>query len=398
MKIFKFGILLIFSVLISVLVSCNDDPTSLGTDLLPDSDFLNLVHVNSKELNLDQKAWSFTDSISTGGSSRILLGKYGNVESWMLIKFFYIFPDSLVSFWKDGKLTISKTWVELKPDYLLGDSVLNNFSFEVRRIKSSWSSASFNLDSLNSLVYDAENLAGNLSFETDSLIRFDLPTEIPLLWLTGQAENSSTIDKENGILFIPNSSNMVLGFQALAEFTQNPLPQLKIVVEKSGAFTDTLTATPTSDIHIVKGTYPKTVPGTFVLQDGLPVRAKFWIDLNKIPAKMPINKATLTFFVNKEQSVEGSIKSDSLALYVYSDSLANKINKNYGRIILKRSSDTYTGDVTSFVQRWINGIANEGIRINLTDESRALSKIVLYSNEAADTSKRPLLEIDYIKK
>ncbi len=395
MRISKF-ILMLFSVnAILFLTSCNDDPSSFGTELLPDSDFLNIVHVNSNDLNLPQNVSSFRDSVSTGGSSRVLLGKYGNVESWMLIKFNFVLPDSITTYLKNNQLNITGSWIELKPNYVLGDTLFNNFMFSVYRINSKWNANTITEDSLNSLDYGNTNLADNFIY-TDTTIQFNFSTEVSESWLKRQVDDSQQDD--NGILFVPETDGMVLGFQALTLNPKDELPTLKIVVENPGVFTDTLSATPTTDVHIVKGDLPQTAPDSFVLQDGLPVRAKFFIGLEKISANTAINRATLTFYVNTDETIQGNIKSDSLAVYIYEDSLKNKINKDYGRIILKRTFDTYTGDVTSFVQRWINGLNNEGVRINLTDETRALSKIVLYSNAVADTTKRPLLEIDYIKK
>ncbi len=387
--------------LISVLIflmlfyACDDDPTSLGVDLLPDSDFLELVHTNSRELNLQQKVSVFTDSISTGSSSRILLGKYDNLEAWMLIKFNFVLPDSITNALKNNELTIIDSWIELQPNYILGDSVFTNFMFSVYRINARWNPNTFTADSLDMLDYDNTDLADNFSY-SDTTIQFAFSQDVAFGWLKRQIDDTQPDD--NGILFVPRTDNMVLGFQGLVFNPQDPQPELKIVLEKQNEFIDTISATPTSDVHIIKGTQPQAIPGTFILQDGLPQRAKYWIDLSKLPQNTAINKATLTFYVNTEATVQGSEKSDSLALYVYSDSLKNSIEKNYGRVILKREFDTYTGDVTSYVQRWINGLDNQGIRLNLTDEARALSKIVLYSPAVADTNKKPLLEIDYLKK
>jgi len=375
--------------------ACDDDPTSLGVDLLPDSDFLELVHTNSRELNLQQKVSVFTDSISTGSSSRILLGKYDNLEAWMLIKFNFVLPDSITNALKNNELTIIDSWIELQPNYILGDSVFTNFMFSVYRINARWNPNTFTADSLDMLDYDNTDLADNFSY-SDTTIQFAFSQDVAFGWLKRQIDDTQPDD--NGILFVPRTDNMVLGFQGLVFNPQDPQPELKIVLEKQNEFIDTISATPTSDVHIIKGTQPQAIPGTFILQDGLPQRAKYWIDLSKLPQNTAINKATLTFYVNTEATVQGSEKSDSLALYVYSDSLKNSIEKNYGRVILKREFDTYTGDVTSYVQRWINGLDNQGIRLNLTDEARALSKIVLYSPAVADTNKKPLLEIDYLKK
>lgn len=389
-----FGFISVLIFLISF-YACDDDPTSLGVDLLPDSDFLELVHVNSRELNLQQRVSVFTDSISTGNSSRILLGKYDNLESYMLIKFNFVLPDSITSALENDELKIVDSWIELQPNYVLGDSVFNNFMFSVYRVNAQWNPNTFTADSLDVLDYDNTELADNFSY-SDTTIQFNISQNVVFGWLKRQVDDTQPDD--NGILFVPRTENMVLGFQALTFNPVDPQPNLKIILEKQGEFTDTISATPTSDVHIIKGTEPQTIPGSFILQDGLPLRAKYWIDLSKLPQNSAVNKAKLTFYVNKEATVQGNVKSDSLALYIYSDSLKNSIEKDYGRIILKREFDTYTGDVTSYVQRWINGLENQGIRINLTDEARALSKIVLYSPDVADTSKKPLLEIDYLIK
>ncbi len=389
-----FGFILGLILFVS-LTACDDDPASLGVDLLPGSDFLNLVHADSRQLNLPQNVSVFTDSISTGSSSRILLGKFENLEAWMLIKFNFVLPDSITNALKNGEITILNSWIELQPNYILGDSVFNNFTFEVRRINARWNPNTFTADSLITLDYDNTNLARNFSY-SDTTIRFDFSNDVVSGWLKRQVDDTQPDD--NGILFVPLTGNMVLGFQALTFKPEDPQPVLKIVLEKQGEFTDTISATPTSDLHVIKGNQPQSIPGSFILQDGLPLRAKYRIDLSTLPQNSAVNKARLTFFINKEATVQGSVPSDSLELYIYSDSLKNSVERRYGRVVLKRQADAYSGDVTSFIQRWLNGLDNQGMRINLTDEARALSKIVLYSPSAADTDKKPLLEIDYLIK
>jgi len=392
----KIKIILSFFIVLGLtfglLTGCNDEPTSLGSNLLKDSDLINLRVIDSDTTSgFVQKYSTFRDSILTGSSTRILLGKIGNLESKVLIKFFIPVLDSIATAVKNNEVNVVDSWIELTPNYSIGDTSVP-LRFTAHVINSKWSSNKFNSDSLADLDYDQTDVTNGF-YDTDSTISFHISTTVAMDWLKRRVD--SNLNDDNGLLLIPTSDNIVLGFQAITQFPQSVYPTLKIVVEKVGSFTDTLSATPTRDIHIVSGETPVNTGQSIILEDGIANRAKVWIDFSSIPKFSIINKATLTFKIDKDNSLEGSVKSDTLNLFFYNDSASNKIapTNEIGKVNLIRNNTdgTYSGDISGFVQRWVDGRKNQGFRLNLSDENRALSKVALFDNRAPKEKQPHLL-------
>ena len=84
-------IFILTSILISALISCTDDPTSIGIDFIPNKDIIDILYINSDDGAFDQQSKYYTDSLSLNTSSALLLGKHDNVESTMLLKYFIYF-------------------------------------------------------------------------------------------------------------------------------------------------------------------------------------------------------------------------------------------------------------------------------------------------------------------
>ncbi len=388
-KLYILSVLFITALLL--ITACNDDPTSIGESLIPNSDKVNVdsLTITSSKASVN----SFIETIKKGTSPRLLLGKYKNIESRMLVKFFSLIPDSVLTPLKENQIDVVDSWVELYPEYSIGDSS-NQLQFSVKHINSGWIAKNFVWDSLQMLNYDQNDIASQFVY-TDSLITFNVNTDVVKEWLRSRVDDS--LPENNGLLFTPLNEGRVLGFQSVAFVVNDKAPKLKIVVHKQGAFTDTITAIPSRSVHVMDGTKPEETPQNITLQDGLALHSKFWIDVTKIPQNSAVNKSILTFNINVSASDEGSIKTDTLGLFFYKDSTANVVD-SASKVLLIREGDQFSGDFTRILQRWIDGDDNQGVRIYLTDERRALNKVVLYSNSASNIAKKPKLTVYYTEK
>ncbi|GBD91894.1 hypothetical protein BMS3Abin04_02626 [bacterium BMS3Abin04] len=388
-KLYILSVLFITALLL--ITACNDDPTSIGESLIPNSDKVNVdsLTITSSKASVN----SFIETIKKGTSPRLLLGKYKNIESRMLVKFFSLIPDSVLTPLKENQIDVVDSWVELYPEYSIGDSS-NQLQFSVKHINSGWIAKNFVWDSLQMLNYDQNDIASQFVY-TDSLITFNVNTDVVKEWLRSRVDDS--LPENNGLLFTPLNEGRVLGFQSVAFVVNDKAPKLKIVVHKQGAFTDTITAIPSRSVHVMDGTKPEETPQNITLQDGLALHSKFWIDVTKIPQNSAVNKSILTFNINVSASDEGSIKTDTLGLFFYKDSTANVVD-SASKVLLIREGDQFSGDFTRILQRWIDGDNNQGVRIYLTDERRALNKVVLYSNSASNIAKKPKLTVYYTEK
>lgn len=391
-----FKIFILTSALISIIVSCNDDISSIGSDLLPNKDIIDILFINSEEGAFEQESKYYTDSLSLNTSRVLLLGKHDNVESTMMMKFFIFMPDSIKDAVNDGTLEILSSTMEIEPIYTYANKS-NYFDFNVHKINSSWNSLTFDKDSLSDLSYDDFDLSSNRNY-SDTLITFDFNKELTQDWLKYSADEEQA-NNNNGIYFnYEASSDKVVGFPAISYEEDNKLARLKIVVEVPGSFLDTMVVDVTSDVHVVLGDLPVGNQENIFIQGGIVVRANLMMDVSKIPDNTIINKATLTLSYDESESLIGTLISDSLGVAALIDYNANELNEDLYPTLLKREGSVYSGDITRFVQSWVSTQENHGLQIFLVNEIISVNKVALKGASPADQNLKPYLEVIYTSK
>ncbi|RJP57854.1 MAG: hypothetical protein C4543_08965 [Ignavibacteriales bacterium] len=388
MQLVKFSSLIL--IFIVFFTSCQDDPTSLGKDLIGDQ--LEILIISSDTDTLAQNSSSFvTDSLNFGSASRVLLGNLEYVKSTMLLRFGTFLPDSISDALEDGSITVLSSEVELRPIYRIGDrSQILNFS--VHEITSSWGSSGFNADSLAMLTYDPVELTSTKEI-TDSLIKFDVNTAVALKWLnTLRGDTSAT---NYGMILIPTGGNLLYGFRAFPLISQEDSPFIRFVIQNSENKIDTISAPVVFDVHIPEGTIPAISEDRIQLTAGLGQRGKLFFDLSKLPPHVNINKAELTLNVDSTLSYIGSPDTDSLRVHLYSDSTNNEIASDQRALRLYFDGKQFKGDIARFVQAFVSGKENQGMSLTLSNEISAVDKYVVYGSKFADQTLRPKLVIYY---
>ena len=393
-KIFK--IFLLTSGIIFLVISCSDDPTSIGIDLLPNKDFIDIFTVNSDEGAFAQESKTYTDSLDLTSSSVLHLGKHDNIQSTMLMKFFIFLPDSIKDPINNGTFQVLNSTIELVPIYTYADKS-NYFDFSLHEINSSWSSLTFNKDSLANLNYENIDVSSNRIY-ADNLITLDFDKELTQEWLKYSASGEQ-VGNNNGLYFnFDPSSNKVVGFPAISYEDGSKLTKLTIVIEVPGNFIDTVVVPVTSDVHVVLGDLPTGNPENIFIQGGIAVRSNFMIDVSLIPDNTIINKATLNFSYDETESLIGSKTSDSLGAITLTDYASNTINETLQPALFTREGMIYSGDITRFVQSWVSEQENNGLQLFLVNEITTVNKVALKGALAADSSARPYLEVIYTAK
>ncbi|WKZ71161.1 MAG: hypothetical protein QY331_07865 [Melioribacteraceae bacterium] len=388
MQLVKFSSLIL--IFIVFFTSCQDDPTSLGKDLIGDQ--LEILIISSDTDTLAQNSSSFvTDSLNFGSASRVLLGNLEYVKSTMLLRFGTFLPDSISDALEDGSITVLSSEVELRPIYRIGDrSQILNFS--VHEITSSWGSSGFNADSLAMLTYDPVELTSTKEV-TDSLIKFDVNTAVALKWLnTLRGDTSAT---NYGMILIPTGGNLLYGFRAFPLISQEDSPFIRFVIQNSENKIDTISAPVVFDVHIPEGIIPAISEDRIQLTAGLGQRGILFFDLSKLPPHVNINKAELTLNVDSTLSYIGSPDTDSLRLHLYSDSTNNEIASDQRGLRLYFDGKQFKGDIARFVQAFVSGKENQGMSLTLSNEISAVDKYVVYGSKFADQTLRPKLVIYY---
>ncbi|MEE9430385.1 MAG: hypothetical protein V3V16_05050 [Melioribacteraceae bacterium] len=389
----KLGRVLLLFALTFLITFCTDDPTSIGDDLIPDGDKVEIKTISSLENNFSQTFSTFKkDSLYYGSSRRLLLGNYENLSIEMLLGFAILLPDSLKKQLDSNETILTKSWIEMQQNYWIGDST--QLSFSVHKINESWTSVQFDDDTLASIKSTMGGdilLPSTYSF-TDSLITLQIDNEVVDEWV------ARTYDKDkpqnNGLLFSPISNTGILGFQALNALPSSRFITLKLVFEKQGSYIDTISSVPSIDIHSVTSTLPTNPTGSTILQSSSSVRGKLWFDVSEVPSDIIINKATLDLFIDEANTTQGNIKTDTVAIGYYE---LSEVNRNFGLVPLFKKDKSYSGDLRSFVQRWSNGDENEGVQVVLSDENRTASTIAFYNSSNAVDSLKPRLTIHYTK-
>jgi hypothetical protein len=378
-------------------IGCSDTPGPVGYSLLDPSDVLSLNELSSDSLT--QSSTSVLASVTTGGSSQVLLGKFQETESSVLVRFdFSTMEDTIKTMVNNDSLQVKQAIVKMYAIYYLGDMNLP-FDYSVHKINSSWTSSGFTLDSLAGLNYDAEDVSSNKNIGYDTVYSFDLGNDVMLEWLRHDADTSNAQFANNGIYLEPTAGTQrIVGFQAISSSTVDTIMIIKVVYQKLGSgIDDTLSFVETSDIHIVKGSLIPANSENIFIQGGVAENAKLKFDLPDISPFSIVNSADLTLTYDSTKSYLGSPTPTYLTARFLTDSALIQYDSS-NIAILTKSNYQYTGSISGFVQRWINGEKNYGILISFYNEVNIADILTLYSSTTVEKSKRPFLKIKYSTK
>jgi|ERR1035437_2313013 hypothetical protein len=376
------------------LISCSDDPSSIGSAFLS-RDFIKLDSLDSFKDTLPQFSYTYKHIIPLGFSSTLLLGTKGDNVATMLLSFNIVVPDSIKADLISNAITVSSAVVQLYKNYNYGDSTAP-IDYSVHSINTTWTSSGFTVDSLPPhLQYDAADVSSNKSF-TDTLYQFNLSNDLALKWLNIYA-NSQTPD--NGVVVIPTqNSGKIVGFYALTSATNVNIPFLVVVLNKPSVYAnDTLKFSTTADLSVITGNQPQNQTENIFVQSSIELESRIQFNLSKVPEHAIINYAELQLTIDTTQSVFGSAYSDQLTAYYITDS--TRIDSfSTNQVTLNRIGSLYTGNITTYVQNWVSTKINEGIQVRAGTYDTGLELWALKGTKAADPSKRPRLKIIYTNK
>lgn len=370
---------------------CSDAPTSVGSNLLR-QDNIGVLNFSSLTDSSYQTSSYIKRVAPLGSSTRLFLGRYSNIDTAaILIRFYFPLADSTKNDIRNNNLTVTSASVRFTRDYVAGDST-SAFGLQAFKVNNEWF-ANFDADSLQTLNIDPTDVSSQFNL-TDSLCSFNLNNQLVSSWLLTAADSSF----DNGVIILPtpNVTNQVIGFTALSAYATLPVPQLVVVIDKPGVYSnDTLIFTPLTDLSIVTGSKPAVNSELFYLEGSVTLNGKLTFDISKVPAHSIINNATLTLTYDSLSST-GPLPSTIYAFNM-KDSSTNVVDSTVIGSLFK-GNGIYTGDITRFVGSWVKG-QNEGLLLVPINPYSTVSLLALKSSTAADMSVRPKLEIVYtIKK
>ncbi|MBT8391686.1 MAG: hypothetical protein KJO48_07970 [Ignavibacteria bacterium] len=386
----KKSLILFFLTLIFItfLVSCTDEPSSLGVELIA-GDLVVIKTFDSQIDSVTQSSSYFKNVISLGSSSWILLGKYQDTEASVLLKFIFGLSDSLRTDVIDNNISVLDSWIVLRNRYTYGDT-LASMEFTTHKVNSDWSFTQFTIDSLSKLQYETENIGSNLT-STDTNYTFNIDESLALSWMKNSADN--TLESNYGIYLKPTDmSGKISGFEAFTALSSEAA-KLYVVIEKSGVYTDTINGFIIGDVSLVDGDVPAFPVGLIGIQSGVAVYSKLNFDVSGLPKGLVVNSAELILAQDSVNSVFGTGFNNSLraGFLQYADSL----NTQGNAITLAFNNNTFTGNITAFLRNWIDTGDNNGLLIQPGNQFDGLELFAIYGSDASNFLLRPRLKVTY---
>jgi len=392
---FHFVFILLLFVVFVIVSACNDEPSSLGSEIL-ESDYIIVKTFDSQIDTIEQNSSFFKRIIPLGSSDWVLIGKYSSssqtLASSTLLKFIFSLPDSMKLDIKEDSINVLDSWIVLTNQYVYGDTI-STMSFTTHKVNSSWSANTFTIDDLPSLQYDPENVSTNLS-TSDTLYSFHLSTNLVYSWMQNYADTS--LSKNYGIYLEPTpESNKIIGFQALT-LVSSEAAKLFVVIQKPGYYVDTINGLISGDISAVAGTEPSLPAGLIGAQSSVTMNSKLNFDIGALPVGLVINKAQLILTADTLNSVFGSRYTNSLSVFYLSTDDSIKTEGN--PITFTYKDNKYSGDITAFVRSWVSKGENFGMLIQPTGSITGTDLFVFKGSNYSDTNERPRLIVTFTVK
>jgi hypothetical protein len=384
--------------LTALFISCNQDPTSVGSNLISEQDKFTFQQLNSDESNLFQKSSYFENKPKLGSSEYLLLGKTPYSESSILFRYQIYLPDTTLTRISNNEVILKEAWMEMIPRYTIGDKA-SAFDFTVHQVRSAWSAPGFDRDSSKSeyLKYDPADVKSGL-IVTDTTVKFNLKTDVIREWFISKINSSAP--KNNGIVLKPGSTSKMLGFLAVQLNATYYETYLHLILERPNYYKDTIVVAPDEDVHVVTraaGFLPST--SDFYLEGGYSLRGALFFDLSSLPKTSIINKAILELNVDVSKELDGNPKSDSLYVQLLADSTLHKLSSDsLFTSFLARKDNVFSGDISWAIQKWLNGHVNQGLALTLYDEYSSAARIAFYGSNNSNKALRPKLKITYLQK
>jgi len=388
----KFLSSLLFSI---ILVSCSENPSITGYNLLNPVETLTVNQFDSTRDSVFFYHKQLTQADNLGATRRILVGQYGDLKAYSLIRFTIGLSSELKDAVKKSNVNIVSARVKLNPVYKFGDTTSNSYGIEIKEIFSYFNEYTFTLDSLKSGKYQiaTENIVTR-NIDDDTLYYSELNTNNVLNWFKAIATDSS--NKLQGILLSPtNYTNYIKGFASSnAYYVGDPI--VLEVVAQYNSKTDSLKFFVDADLFVVETSSPVvTNDAQIVLQSGLKTKSLIFFDVSKIPKSSVVNSSILRLYPDTVSSKFGTSYHDSLFVQFVVDSSKISIDSVVNFVLIKTEHGYYEGQINYFMQKWIDNDANRGLLISTRDPDGGVDKFVFYGPQSAIFEKRPQLIINY---
>jgi hypothetical protein len=395
-KHYKLSIIiaLAFSML---LTSCNEKPTSISYNMLYDT--LDIIQINSFDRNIIRKAESVYTHQRVFNAGAVLIGNYGEFSSFNFLRF-ESFPDSLSYLTADD---VDSVVIAMYPGrYALGDTLSNFIAFDVYQVDSYWTNET-TIDTIyqdpTGKPYITDRSVGSWEGyiqlrDTMDAISFQLDKSLFIDWLQLKPDTNEVVTNW-GIAFMPRENcTSVQQFRAYQSLDIPIETKLKAYFTNKDGDKDTV-----SFIAAINKSFPSAPEpeeGQLLMQAGVRYNTTFDIDLTTLPDLSGIHLARMKLWLDSENSVIGNMGIDSLFHLSVDIDEENQLS-SVGT--LDKGTGLYTFYDMVLPIEWIlrNGKEHKLTVsfVSYKDVAREMDRVAFYGMNAADTNKRPKLELIY---
>jgi hypothetical protein len=368
---------------------CQNNLTDEGMEYIS-SDTLGTLLLDSQIDSLQITSSSFIKYINTTKSKSMFVGKYGNYESKVLMKF-----NGIPSNYDTSTVLSAKLNLRYKKTFY--QDSLGITSFNVYRILNSYDLTTVTYDKFSSSDIGSDILGTYTGTLTDTnKFSVTLDNQTVKNWLN-YAHDTTYAVKNFGLALVANSSSTTIkGLYSPNHSDSLVVPVITIVLLNPAGRIDTVNLNYSDFVSLNYVPQVNTIPGRIIIQNGVAIKDIMHFDISKLPGKVIINQATLELKIDWANSfITNGIDKRYIAYMLTTDTLTNDGNTYYS-VIKNGDTSAYIVYLTYALQRWNYGLTgNFGIQIQNIIEYFNLDRYVFYGSDYFDASKRPRLRIRY---
>jgi len=381
--------------------ACKDSPNEFGDDFIPANDRYSFYLCDTTSAS-DSTYYNETYPEYKSLAEAIVIGKLDDMESSAIVRFPMSAPDSIKTMLQAGTINIKSCWVKMNALYYSGGKN-STFDFTVHRITDSIDVTYLTSSQFNNVSYEAADVSYSHFFD-DTLATFGLNNSLITDWIMVQTSDSNNYPRNYGLMIKPTSStNKMMSFLAYETSLGNAI-KVYFEFEKPGVYTDTLSAYATADTYSASCSAPTNTENYMTLVGAVTYKNKIYFDMPDLPSNAVMNKATLELFLDSTKSylstaVDTSYDAGGAIINVGIITEKNTLTIDTTNVLYVSLSsltpNKYLGDITAFIQQWINTGNNYGLILSIYGEEYDASKLVFYGTKYSVASLRPRLKIIY---
>lgn len=371
------------------LSGCVDEPSPVGSSLLPKSDLL-LIDT----LTIEAKhSFGLPALFPPFSPTRLMVGKIDEMqyESWGMIKF-TIISDTLKG------VKVEEADLLLRATYHFGDS-LAPLSFRIHKALQNWGGDSLTYDSLKTAGFftgTASPVAHFSSVGDSSTISARIDASIIQRWI----DSVGTANPDNeGIILEPLNNSVIKGFGSFRAADSSHRPVLVVRYRRPpGGILESATITNGIDRYVAttKSTHFVSDSTRIFIRNGISYRGIIDFDVSSLPPRAPILRATLELTLDQALSKRNSYVLDSLQVFFMTkEGYFDDIFETMESKATVNGQVKYRLPLYSFVQRWVRGAHPARVAIAGINEKNSFDIFVFHGAASKDRSMRPKLIVTY---